>query len=289
MSGTSLSIFDLRPGHTILDRFLLKGPRRESGIASTFEVHDRDSDSTRELQVFPAGVFEDADQAKEFAGKLEPWASVEVDVLQRVHSVEVLDDGTVLVLADLPEGQDLRDLLKSQGRMEAGDVIALVTPILTGLDVVHGQGLVHGDIKPAAVFCSGAGGEGWLVDGGVTPAMWAAKHLGTRTALIGTPFYAPIEQFTGDSPDELSDLYNLATVMYELLTGVLPWSGRGYIEVFQSKMQETPPSMSLRAPEVEVPQALEEAVARGLFASRRERYPSARVFLEGLSEAVAKG
>jgi serine/threonine protein kinase len=289
MSTTSLSIFDLRPGNTILDRFLLKEPLRENGIASTFEVEDAEGGATRELQVFPAGLFEDPGQASEFAGKLEPWTDVDDEALQRMHSVQALDDGTVLVLADLPEGQDLRVLVESQVCMDPGDVIALVTPILKGLDAIHGQGLVHGDIKPAVVFCSGAGGAGRLVDAGVTPAMWAAKHLGTRTALIGTPFYAPIEQFTGDSPDELSDLYNLATVMYELLTGVLPWSGTGYIEVFQSKMQETPPSMSLRAPDADVPRALEEAVARGLLASRRERYPSAAAFLEGLSEAVAQG
>jgi serine/threonine-protein kinase len=288
MSTTSLSIFDLRPGNTILDRFLLKAPLRENGIASTFEVEDADGGTTRELQVFPAGLFEDPEQASEFAGKLEPWVRVDVPALQRVHSVQALDDGTVVILADPPEGQELRALMESQGRMDPGDVISLVTPILNGLNVIHGQGLVHGDIKPAAVFSSRAG-EGRLVDGGVTPAMWAAKHLGTRTALIGTPFYAPIEQFTGDSPDELSDLYNLATVMYEMLTGVLPWSGTGYIEVFQSKMQETPPSMSLRAPDAEVPRALEEAVARGLIASRRKRYPSAEAFLEGLSAAAAKG
>jgi len=289
MSTTSLSIFDLRPGNTILDRFLLRAPLRENGIASTFEVEDADGGAIRELQVFPAGLFEGPEQASEFAGKLEPWTHVEVPALQQVHSVQALDDGTVVILADLPEGQELRALMESQDRMDPGDVISLVTPILNGLDVIHGQGLIHGDIKPAAVFSSGVGGEGRLVDGGVTPAMWAAKHLGTRTALIGTPFYAPIEQFTGDSPDELSDLYNLATVMYEMLTGVLPWSGTGYIEVFQSKMQETPPSMSVRAPDAEVPRALEEAVARGLFASRRKRYPSAEAFLEGLSEAVAKG
>ncbi len=289
MSSTSLSIFDLRPGKTILDRFLLKEPRRENGIAATFEVVDGASDATRELQVFPAGLFESPEQAREFAAELQPWTLVEVEALQRVYSVEVLDDGTVLLVAELPQGQDLRAVLEAKKLMEAADVIELALPILGGLEAIHGQGLVHGDIKPATVFCTDVGGGGRLVDAGVTPAMWAAKHLGTRTALIGTPFYAPIEQFTGDSPDELSDLYNLATVMYELLTGVLPWSGKGYIEVFQSKMQERPPRMSLRAPEVEVPRALEEAVARGLLASRRDRYPSAQAFSAGLSEAVARG
>ena len=166
--------------------------------------------------------------------------------------------------------------------MEESELVELACYLLAGLVASHERGLVHGDIKPSAIYFRPGEGVGQFVDGGITPAMWAAKHLGTRTALIGTPFYAPIEQFTGDSPDELSDLYNLATVMYEQLTGVLPWSGKGYIEVFQSKMQKTPPKMATRAPGVEIHPSLEAVVAVGLRAERSERHPSAEVFLARL-------
>ena len=70
--------------------------------------------------------------------------------------------------------------------------------------------------------------------------------------------------------------------MYELLTGVLPWVGKGYIEVFQSKMQKTPPAMSVRAPGVDVAPELEGVVSRGLKAERAGRYATARDFLERL-------
>jgi hypothetical protein len=70
--------------------------------------------------------------------------------------------------------------------------------------------------------------------------------------------------------------------MYEMLTGVLPWSGKGYIEVFQSKMQKSPPKMSVRAPAIDVDPALEAVIARGLSAVRKERHDSAEAFLERL-------
>ncbi|MEE8469501.1 MAG: hypothetical protein V3T22_13665 [Planctomycetota bacterium] len=70
--------------------------------------------------------------------------------------------------------------------------------------------------------------------------------------------------------------------MYELLTGVLPWSGKGYIEVFQSKMQKAPPKMAIRAPSIEVNPVLEAVISTGLRAVRSERHPSATAFLDRL-------
>lgn len=279
MSPTGLSLFDLRPGKVLLDRYEILRPHRDSGIAATFAVEDNDSGDRFELQAFPGGLFEDARQAAEFADRLQAWRELKVPSLPRVHNVSALDDGSVLYISEFPLGQSLRGWSQENPRMEEREVVALACHFLEGLVAAHDRGLVHGDIKPAAIYFKPGEGIGQLLDAGITPAMWAAKHLGTRTALIGTPFYAPIEQFTGDSPDELSDLYNLATVMYELVTGVLPWSGKGYIEVFQSKMQKMPPKMSVRAPGVEVNPGLEAVISGGLRAERGERHASAETFL----------
>lgn len=283
--STSLSLFDLKPGKVLLDRYRIQQPHREGSISATFAVEDAEDGSSRELQVFHAGLFEGPAQGAQFAERIASWQSVTVDGIAQLHSVEALDDGAVLLVTAFPDGPSMRTWLKEGSPMAPADVVLLGKRVLRALQVVHAHGLIHGDIKPSSIHLPAGVGEALLVDAGITPAMWAAKHLGTRTALIGTPYYAPIEQFTGDSPDELSDLYNLSTVMYELVTGVLPWSGAGYIEVFQSKMQPRPPAMSQRAPGVEVPRGLEEAIATGLSANRRERHPDAASFLEQL-EAV---
>ena len=286
MSNTSLNLFDLKPGHVLLDRYKITRPHRESGIGATFAVNDSKSENRYELQAFPASLFEDKDQAGEFGDRIRAWSVLDEECISKIHEVLVLDDGAVLLVAAFPKGQSLRSWLKENPRMSEGEAVCLASSLLAAMDRAHAQGLVHGDIKPSSIFFEPSTGGGCMVDPGITPAMWSAKHLGARTALIGTPFYAPIEQFTGDSPDELSDLYNLATVLYELLTGVLPWSGKGYIEVFQSKMQKAPPKMSIRAPGVEISPDLEAAVAQGLFADRTERHASAASFLEQLRSAL---
>ncbi|MEZ6015100.1 MAG: serine/threonine-protein kinase [Planctomycetota bacterium] len=285
MASSSLSLFDLTPGKVLLGHYEVRGPHRENGMSAAFTVIDQRDNGRRELQAFPGALFEGAGQANAFAEKIRAWSEVQSDVLLHLHEVRVLDDGAVLVVTDFPPGISLRAWRSAHGRMDAAPAVRLAVRLLRGLEASHRAGLVHGDIKPETIWFRDEDESAVFVDAGVTPSLWAAKHLGTRTALIGTPFYAPLEQFSGESPDELSDMYNLATVLYELLTGVLPWAGKGYIEVFQSKLQPGPPPMRQLAPHVEVPAAVEAAIARSLRGKRDERYASAselRAALEAL-------
>lgn len=277
-----LSLFDLAPDKVLLDRYRILAPHRENGMSAAFRVEDQEGGGERELQAFPASLFENSTQADEFASALRAWSAVDSDAIVSPDAVEVFEDGAVVTVTAFPRGRLLRDVFGEKGRLSAAEVLELGDALLAGLEECHAQGLAHGDIKPTTIFVGGPGPQ--LVDGGVTPGLWAAKHLGTRTALIGTPYYAPIEQFGGDCPDERSDVYNLATVMYELLTGVMPWRGRSYIEVFQSKMQPEAPSMRSLAPDVEVDPALEASIAKALRGKRKERHASAAAFRASLAE-----
>ena len=281
MAQTHLSLFDLAPGKVLLDRYLIDAAHRENGMSAAFRVTDQETDETCELQAVPSSLYENKAQAEAFGEALRAWTALNDAAFTAARDVRVLEDGAVIAVFDFPEGALLRDRMEERGRLGADEVVELGVSLLGGLQNAHAKGLVHGDIKPSTIFVGDHGPV--LVDGGVTPGLWAAKHLGTRTALIGTPYYAPLEQFGGDAPDERSDLYNLATVMYELLTGVMPWKGRGFIEVFQSKMQPSAPAMSTVAPDVEVDPALEAAIAGGLRGSRQDRHASAEAFRSALT------
>lgn len=290
MSDRTLTLFDLAPGKVLADRYQIQRPHRHGGMSATFEVTDSETGDTLEMQVFPAALFEDVDQAREFAGVLRAWERIESKAVARVRDVQVRTDGTLLFLTEMPPGTSLRDWLTEEGRMDVPGAVTLGQRLLLALEEIHAAGQVHGDIKPHTVHL--AGGDptsAMLVDGGITSGLWSAKHLGDKTALIGTPFYAPVEQFGGDSPDVQSDLYNVATVLYELLTGVVPWPGTSFLEVFQAKLEPRPPAMRTRAPEVEVPAELERAIVGGLIADRRERYASAKAFREALEAADLEG
>jgi len=287
MSPASLNLFDLVPGKVLLDRYLLKRAHRQSGMAATFEAADKKKkDAARELLAFPSGLFEDRDQAIAFAEKMTDWKKPSSPVLPVLRDIQVLEDGSIVLVTDFPPGASLRTWMKDNGRMEAEQAIEFGTRLLDGLSMVHEAQLVHGDIKPETIYFRPETVELVLVDAGVTSGLWAAKHLGTRTALIGTPYYAPLEQFSGDPPSVSSDLYNVATVLYELVAGVLPWTGKSFLEVFQSKMSE-PPAIALRAPEADVPVRLEAALLRGLAPSQPNRYSTAEEFAESLHGAAS--
>ncbi|MBK7644666.1 MAG: serine/threonine protein kinase [Planctomycetes bacterium] len=286
MSAKSLTLFDLAPGKELLGLYTIRRAHRQGGMSTTFEVQDKRRDAVCEVQVFPSALFENADQGREFADSLKAWTRVDSPHVLRARDVHVTEDGSILYVTDMPAGGSLREWLRVHPVSDAATVIELGSQLLAGLSAVHAAGLVHGDIKPHTIQVEDGKRFGAvLTDGGITPGLWTAKHLGDKTALIGTPFYAPIEQFGGESPNVQSDVYNVATVLCEAATGTIPWRGKSFIEVFQSKLEKRPPTMRSRAPKVEVPAELEKAIAGGLMADKGERYATAEDFRKRLLAA----
>jgi len=276
MATKSLSLFDLAPGKVLLDHYTILKTNRMGGMSATFVVQEPKSKDPLEVQVFPAALFQEKKQSKDFADSMRDWEGIESKHVLGTHEVEGLGDGTVLLVTDLPPGKSLREWRKDGAALAPDVVVDIGLQLLDGLSAIHDRKLVHGDIKPHTVHVDDKKKlRVVLVDGGITPALWSAKHLGDKTALIGTPFYAPVEQFGGESPDVQSDVYNVATMLYELACGVLPWKGKSFLEVFQAKLEPRPPSMKTRAPKVDVPAELEAAILGGLMADRKERYGDA--------------
>ena len=277
----SISLFDLKPGSILEDRFKIVRAFRHGGMSATFEVAE--GNHTRELQVFPSGMFESPLQASEFAVSLQSWERVKSPAILSVYEVIPKGDGTILFVTDFPRGTSLREWLSKNKRMSPANAVKLGLRLLDGLIEAHLADLVHGDIKPYNVMLEDGNPEtGALVDGGVTTCLWSAKHLGDKTALIGTPVYAPAEQFGGDSPDVQSDVYNLATVLFEAVSGTVPWPGDTFLEIFQAKLDKARPSIRRVAPEVEVSPEVEDAIVGGLLTDKRERYRSAEKFRDAL-------
>ena len=287
MPPESLTLFDIVPGKKVGDRFAVVGPHRQGGFSTAFEVTDeKDGGARCELQLFPSGLFEEGNQAGDFLDDLRVWMEVESDFV--VPMRQVLEEGdTVAIIFAYPPGETLRERLKREGALSRDEVLSIGRGLLRGLVSIHEKSLVHGDIKPYAIYVEGTGKKARpaLVDGGFTHGLWTAKGLGDQTALIGTPYYAPIEQFGGDAPDVRSDIYNVATVLFECAAGVLPWTGVSFLEVFQCKLQDPPPMIDL-APDVTVDPALENVIRTGCLADRNRRYATASEFLAEL-DAIA--
>ena len=274
----------LSPGSRIADRYEVFEPRRQGGLSVAFEVADLGTGERFELQFFPPSLFDGEAEATHFAAAWEPWRRVDSRHVLRVREMLSSGPSSLFLVTDRPRGRTLRALLDERGPSSPAETVRIGVQLLDGLGEIHARGLVHGDVKPLTVFVGEDQGEplAVLVDGGTTHGLWTAKDLGERTALIGTPYYAPVEQFGGEPPTVQSDLYNLATLLFELVTGVQPWRGKTFLEVFQAKLERELPTVAGRAPGVEVPAALEEAIGGGLHADLQRRYGTAREFRDRL-------
>ena len=277
-----LTTYDLVKGKKLAERYTIAHLRRQSGFAAVYEASDHDG-RRYEVSLFPSGLFEQGAQAEEFQRRLLAWKEIDSAHVLAVHDVLLISGGLLLVTA-VPAGETLRQRIEKKKHLGTAELLRLAHQLLDGLARIHGAGLVHGDVKPTTLYLAGEGVKlaAVMVDGGITPSMWTAKGLGEKTALIGTPYYAPAELFGGEAPDVRSDIYSLATVLYECATGVLPWTGGSFLEVFQSKLNDPPP-MKKRAKEVEIDAKLEAAIVRGCLADRRKRYASAREFQQALT------
>lgn len=291
----SLSEYEIGPGRIVAERYEVVRPNRQGGLSVAFEAKDLAAGGEAcEVQVFPSSLFDGEKQLGEFAEGWQAWKRVHSPRVLAVREIERVGTTGLVLVTDLPQGEPLRARLQRTGPMASREVVRLGLGILDGLMAIHGTGLVHGDVKPSTVWVALDGGSEQdssdfasgpvLVDGGTTPGLWSAKGWGDRTALIGTPYYAPVELFGGERPDVQSDVYSAATLLFELATGVQPWAGRTFLEVFQSKLAKKPPTMVERAPDVAVPEDLERVLRGGLHGSRELRYSSATDFRAALQQ-----
>lgn len=196
-------------------------------------------------------------------------------------------DGTACVVREFVAGTTLAGRLRS-GPLEIAETVALITAVLEALDYAHRQGIVHRDLKPSNILLD-EDGRPHLTDFGLAKRSTGDSTLspaGAARVLIGTPAYMPPEQARGDarSVDDRSDLYSVGVVLYELLTGSVPFRGRG--RLLQAQIEHAPP-IPPRDLDEEIPLALESICLRALAKHPDQRYRSARDMADDLANFVA--
>ena len=140
---SAYSLFQLAPGMTIQDRYEIQDVNRAGSMSAAFKAKDTSDGSECELQGFPAGLFENAEQAEEFAASMRGWKGVSSGAVLCIRSVDVLEDGSILVVTDLPTGDSLRDVLSTKGSLSPAEVQSIGVTTLGGLSAVHEIGRAH--------------------------------------------------------------------------------------------------------------------------------------------------
>ncbi|MEB2313685.1 MAG: serine/threonine-protein kinase [Sorangiineae bacterium] len=217
--------------------------------------------------------------------------------LRGAHLVSLLDygetgDGLLFMALERIDGLSL-DRLIGNGRFAAERAAAIARQICEALQLAHGAGVVHRDLKPSNVLveASNDGEQVWVVDFGMAKVVRgdvgsSLNALTEQNMVFGTPEYMAPEQARGDEVDERADLYAVGVILYELLTGSVPFSRNNPIGTMTAHLLEEPVPPSSRAPERDIPPALEAVVLHALAKQPSARYASAEELGRALERAI---
>jgi serine/threonine-protein kinase len=204
-------------------------------------------------------------------------------------------DGLVYVVMPYVEGELLSDRTGRTGEIPLPLTVALVKDIAAGLQVAHEQGIVHRDLKPENVMvCRREDGSEYAVvmDFGLAKERRAGAELQKLTGtgiILGTPEFMSPEQLRGRQLDGRSDVYSLALITCEMLTGKLPFLGTTQQEIMMARLRGAPVSLRDLRPELEFPDAVQTVIDKALHRSPDDRYATAPEFATALAAAQAEG
>jgi serine/threonine-protein kinase len=193
-------------------------------------------------------------------------------------------EGTYYIAMEYVEGRTLKELLVARGPSPLGIAIDYTRQILSALRFAHRNGIVHRDIKPHNVIVDGDG-RVKVMDFGIARA-GAAAQMTEAGSIIGTAQYLSPEQARGAPVDQTSDLYSTGIVLYELLTGTVPFTGETPVEIAMKHLSQVPAPPSTHRPEI--PRDLDYVVLRALAKDPADRYHSAEEMDSDL-ERIARG
>ena len=254
------------------------------GMGEVVRAYDTRHDRMVALKLLAARFAEDQEYRERFRREAHAVARLQEPHIIPIHAYGELD-GRLYLDMRLVEGQDLAARLRSDGPLDPGEAVGIVEQVAQALGAAHAQNLVHRDVKPSNVLIAEAG-FAYLVDFGIARALDATTGLTGTGAAIGTLDYMAPERF-GDGPtDYRVDVYSLACLLHECLTGSKPFPGTTAASLIGAHLNQPPPSLD--AVRSGLPPALNAVIARGMAKNPADRFASA-VELAAAARAALAG
>ncbi|MGH2402034.1 MAG: Stk1 family PASTA domain-containing Ser/Thr kinase, partial [Candidatus Limnocylindria bacterium] len=266
-------------GRLISGRYRLIAPLGEGGMATIWRAVDEQLDREVAVKLLRPQFSADAGFAARFKQEARSAGG-----LSHPNIVSVYDygtdgaDGEQYIVMELIEGRDLSAVLHERGALSVDDAVRVAIGVAGALEVAHRKGIVHRDVKPGNILITDSG-DVKVTDFGIARAVAEASMTVTGTTLGSVHYFSP-EQARGDEVTGASDVYALAIVLFEMLTGRRPFEGDSAAAVALKRLNEDPPTpSSIGRP---VPPGLEAILMRALSREQVDRYPDAGAFAEAL-------
>ena len=271
-------------GEVIAERYELEELVGSGGMSSVYRAHDRLLDRRVALKVLHDYYSGDNEYVERFRREARSVAQ-----LSHPNIVTVIDrgeeNGRQFIVFEYVDGENLKQLLEAHGPLPVRNALELTLGVARALAFAHEHGLVHRDVKPQNVLIN-PDGEAKVTDFGIARSL-DVEHGVTQTGtVLGTSNYIAPEQATGNRVGVHTDIYSLGVVLFELLTGEVPFSGDNFVAVAMRHINEEAPSV--RNFRGDVPPRVAAAVERALAKDPRDRFPSMDAFAAELEACLAQ-
>jgi tRNA A-37 threonylcarbamoyl transferase component Bud32 len=264
------------PGDIIAGKYRVERVLGSGGMGSVFEVRHRVTDKRFAIKWLLPGLAGQADAVARFIREAQVAGR-----FQHPNVVEVYDigeeNGSFYMVMELLFGDSLATHLRRKGKLSAVEACAILIPCMKGVACGHGAGVIHRDLKAGNIFLCRSQHDDALsprvLDFGISKFTQSSGDLNEATkagVVMGTPHYMAPEQIRGKGVDHRTDIYAFGVLLYQLLSGRLPYPGATYSELVLQIATETPKSLLELAPGT--PPALCEIVQRAMARSPAERF-----------------
>lgn len=264
-------------GQKISDRYQIIKSIGEGGMANVYLAYDTILDRNVAVKVLRGDLATDEKFVRRFQREALSASSLSHPNIVEVYDVGE-DNGQYYIVMEYIEGKHLKELLKKRNKLTTSEVIDIMLQISDGLSIAHDSYIIHRDIKPQNIMIQ-ENGMVKITDFGIAMAMNAAQLTQTNS-VMGSVHYLPPEQANGNGSTLQSDIYSMGILMYELLTGKLPYKGDNAVEIALKHLKESLPPIKEELPDL--PQSIANIVKKATAKNPKNRYVDAREFHEDL-------
>jgi len=253
----------------------------QGDFAAIYKAVDTTLDRTVALKVPAPHLLWDYTFVQRFQREVRVAANLDHPNIVTIYEVGQIE-GVYFIAMQFLEGRTLGQILEAEGPLPVSRVQAIVEQIASALDYAHARGFVHRDIKPSNVIVADDG-RATLTDFGLVKAGEGTK-LSTTGVVFGTPKYMSPEQARGEKVDERSDIYSLGIMLFEMLTGQVPFEADTPLEISVKHLTAALPLP--RAVNPDIPELVERVILKAMAKTPEDRYQRVSEMAEALKRAV---
>jgi serine/threonine-protein kinase len=274
----------VQPGDVVAGRYRIEAVLGRGGMAGVYRAHDSVLERDVALKVLDPKLSDDDEHVERFRREARAIAA-----LSHPNLVTVIDRGEVdeceFIVFELVRGANLKELLHERRVLAVQDALGLTRQAARGLGYAHAHGVVHRDVKPQNVLVDELG-TAKVTDFGIARLVESDGAITQSGTILGTSDYLSPEQATGKVVDERADQYSLGVLLFELLTGEVPYEGDSAVTVALKHVHDPIPSVRTRRPET--PQRVDDLVRTAMAKRPEERFPTLEEMIGEIDACLAE-